>query len=90
VEIGRPCFGRPLVEQPQEAAAALDQGGERGRLHEDIATPSKGSVMKFGIHDPSWLFGHEPCEIFEGVKAKAQWAEDWSGPLGPDGRATAI
>lgn len=32
--------------------------------------------MKFGIHNPSWLFGAEPAEIFEAVKAKAQWAED--------------
>jgi alkanesulfonate monooxygenase SsuD/methylene tetrahydromethanopterin reductase-like flavin-dependent oxidoreductase (luciferase family) len=32
--------------------------------------------MKFGIHNASWLFGGEPEEIFESVKAKAQWAED--------------
>ena len=32
--------------------------------------------MKFGIHNPSWLFGPDPAEIFESVKAKAQWAED--------------
>jgi F420-dependent oxidoreductase-like protein len=31
--------------------------------------------MKFGIHNPSWLFGPDPAEAFEGVKAKAQWAE---------------
>src|SRR5262245_24510809 len=31
--------------------------------------------MKFGIHNPSWLFGSDPAEIFEAVKAKAQWAE---------------
>ncbi|MEA2727817.1 MAG: hypothetical protein QOF70_2292 [Acetobacteraceae bacterium] len=32
--------------------------------------------MKFGIHNPSWLFGGDPAGIFESVKAKAQWAED--------------
>lgn len=31
--------------------------------------------MKFGIHNPSWLYGNDPHEMFEGVKAKAQWAE---------------
>lgn len=31
--------------------------------------------MKFGIHNPSWLFGDDPYEAFEGVKKKAQWAE---------------
>jgi F420-dependent oxidoreductase-like protein len=32
--------------------------------------------MKFGIHNPSWLFGSDPAEIFEAVGAKARWAED--------------
>jgi F420-dependent oxidoreductase-like protein len=32
--------------------------------------------MRFGIHNPSWLFGPDPAEAFEGVKAKAQWAEN--------------
>ena len=27
--------------------------------------------MKFGIHNPSWLFGTEPDGIFDAVKAKA-------------------
>jgi F420-dependent oxidoreductase-like protein len=31
--------------------------------------------MKFGIHNPSWIFGPDATEAFEGVKAKAQWAE---------------
>ncbi len=31
--------------------------------------------MKFGIHNPSWLFGPDPHEIFEALKKKAQWAE---------------
>jgi F420-dependent oxidoreductase-like protein len=31
--------------------------------------------MKFGIHNPSWVFGSDPAEAFEAVKAKAQWAE---------------
>lgn len=31
--------------------------------------------MKFGIHNPSWVYGPDPAEAFEGVKAKAQWAE---------------
>jgi F420-dependent oxidoreductase-like protein len=32
-------------------------------------------IMKFGIHNPSWVFGPDPAAAFEGVKAKAQWAE---------------
>ncbi len=31
--------------------------------------------MKFGIHNPSWLFGSGPDAIFEAVKEKAQRAE---------------
>ena len=31
--------------------------------------------MKFGIHNPSWLFEGGPHEVFEGVKKKARWAE---------------
>ena len=31
--------------------------------------------MKFGIHNPSWLFGPDPYEMFEALKKKAQWAE---------------
>ena len=31
--------------------------------------------MKFGIHNPSWLFGPNPYEMFEAVKQKAQWSE---------------
>jgi F420-dependent oxidoreductase-like protein len=31
--------------------------------------------MKFGIHNPSWLFGPDPYDMFEAVKRKAQWAE---------------
>src|SRR5260370_34630483 len=32
--------------------------------------------MKFGIHNPSWVFGPDPTEAFEGVNVKAQWAEN--------------
>ena len=32
--------------------------------------------MKFGIHNPSWVFASDPAGIFDSVKAKAQWAED--------------
>jgi F420-dependent oxidoreductase-like protein len=31
--------------------------------------------MKFGIHNPSWMFGQDPYEMFEALKKKAQWAE---------------
>src|ERR1700690_814758 len=31
--------------------------------------------MKFGIHNPSWVYGGNPAEAFDGLKAKAQWAE---------------
>lgn len=37
--------------------------------------------MKFGIHNPSWLFGEDPYDMFEAVKQKAVWCEahgfDW-------------
>jgi F420-dependent oxidoreductase-like protein len=32
--------------------------------------------MRFGIHNPSWVFGSDPAEAFEGVKTKAVWAEN--------------
>jgi len=32
--------------------------------------------MKFGIHNPSWLFGSSPHEMFEELKKKAVWAEE--------------
>jgi len=32
--------------------------------------------MKFGVHNPSWVYGPDPAEAFDGVKAKAQWAEN--------------
>jgi F420-dependent oxidoreductase-like protein len=31
--------------------------------------------MKFGVHNPSWMFGTDPAGIFDAVTAKAQWAE---------------
>jgi F420-dependent oxidoreductase-like protein len=32
--------------------------------------------MKFGVHNSYWMFGPDPAEAFEAVKAKAQWAEN--------------
>ena len=32
--------------------------------------------MKFGIHNPSWLFGPDPTDVFGAVEAKARWAEN--------------
>jgi F420-dependent oxidoreductase-like protein len=32
--------------------------------------------MKFGIHHPSWRYPGEAADIFDGVKAKAIWAEE--------------
>src|SRR6201989_2259656 len=32
--------------------------------------------MKFGVHNPSWVYGPEAAEAFEGIKSKAQWAEN--------------
>src|SRR5882724_6880041 len=34
------------------------------------------SVMRFGIHNSSWLDTPDPAEAFEAVKVKAQWAEN--------------
>jgi F420-dependent oxidoreductase-like protein len=32
--------------------------------------------MKFGIHHPSWVYGADPYEMFEGLKGTAQWADE--------------
>ena len=32
--------------------------------------------MQFGVHNPSWVYGPDPSKAFEGLKAKAQWAEN--------------
>jgi hypothetical protein len=32
--------------------------------------------MKFGVHNRSWVYGPDPTQAFEGIKAKAQWAEN--------------
>jgi F420-dependent oxidoreductase-like protein len=31
--------------------------------------------MRFGIHNPSWLYGADPYQMFEELKRKARWAE---------------
>jgi F420-dependent oxidoreductase-like protein len=31
--------------------------------------------MNFGIHNPSWVFGSDPYQMFEALKEKAQWVE---------------
>jgi F420-dependent oxidoreductase-like protein len=31
--------------------------------------------MKFGIHNPSWMYGKDPYGMFDALKQKAQWAE---------------
>src|SRR5262249_34540407 len=33
-------------------------------------------LMQFGVHNPSWVYGPEPMDIFDGIRAKAQWAEN--------------
>jgi len=33
-------------------------------------------MMKFGIHNPSFVFGTDPYGAFDGLKAKALWAEN--------------
>ena len=32
--------------------------------------------MKFGIHNPSWVYDADPAAAFDALKAKAQWAEN--------------
>jgi alkanesulfonate monooxygenase SsuD/methylene tetrahydromethanopterin reductase-like flavin-dependent oxidoreductase (luciferase family) len=32
--------------------------------------------MKFGVHSPSWVYNPDPAEMFDRIKAKAQWAEN--------------
>jgi F420-dependent oxidoreductase-like protein len=49
----------------------------RGRTYEILLNQETGAAtMKFGIHNPSWMYGPEPAEAFERVKGKAQWAEN--------------
>jgi hypothetical protein len=31
--------------------------------------------MQFGVHNPSWMYGPDPPDIFDGIKVKAQFAE---------------
>jgi hypothetical protein len=42
----------------------------------DITMTTEIPSMRFGIHNPSWLFSPDPAEIFEAVSAKARWAEE--------------
>ena len=47
-----------------------------GRVASPPVGARKGLIsMKFGIHNPSWVYSANPGEAFEGLKAKAQWAE---------------
>ena len=50
--------------------------------------------MKFGLHNPSWLFGADPAEIFPRVTAERLWAEQQRLCLvlgdGPHDRDTAL
>jgi F420-dependent oxidoreductase-like protein len=52
----------------------------RDRITPTLGTPTtvleSPAAMRFGIHNPSWVFGPDPADAFEAVKAKAQWAED--------------
>jgi hypothetical protein len=32
--------------------------------------------MKFGIHNPSWVYGSDPADAFEAVKAEGAMDED--------------
>ena len=65
----------------RRSAAAMRQW--KGRIPIDAGCPAyrhwpqqhESDIMKFGIHNPSWLFGTDPGGIFDAVKAKAQWAE---------------
>src|SRR5215831_11530999 len=41
-----------------------------------LARKNRSDFMKFGIHNPSWVYGSDPAEAFQAIKAKAQWAEN--------------
>ena len=32
--------------------------------------------MKFGIHNPSWVYGADPAGAFDALRSKAQWTEN--------------
>jgi F420-dependent oxidoreductase-like protein len=54
-----------------------DDGGlENGPVEDQINRQDGALSMKFGIHNPSWVYGPDPAAAFEGVKAKVQWAEN--------------
>jgi len=48
--------------------------GREGDVGASVET--RETLMKFGIHNPSWFYGPDPAEAFEAVKAKAQRAEN--------------
>jgi len=69
----RTIWGKPFRPTPNDNDVAASD--KLPRICE--AQIKTGAIsMKFGIHNPSWVFSPDPTEAFEMVKAKAQWAEN--------------
>jgi Luciferase-like monooxygenase len=67
------CPGRPTIR-----VGPVDQAVTRATRSAEIAIQANGrnGSMKFGIHNPSWVYGPDPTQAFDALKAKAQWAEN--------------
>src|SRR5256885_14816431 len=63
----RQCDGWACLEWEQSLG--------RSRRHSSVQAEQELWLMKFGIHNSSWLDAPDPAEAFEAVKAKAQWGE---------------
>jgi hypothetical protein len=59
------------IIHPSQEALGFDRRWDGVRSSERERT-----VMKFGVHNPSWVYGPNAAMAFEWVKTKAQWAEN--------------
>ena len=73
-------LGRVLADLADRGNAAIRErcSAASGKVGSYLyGADETGAIsMKFGIQNPSRVFGPDPTEAFEGVKAKAQWAEN--------------
>jgi hypothetical protein len=78
------CFDLGWTERMKYSSAVIVTalgvarfpGHVRHRRARGTRERNERSVIRFGIHNSSWLDSPDPAEAFEAVKAKAQWAED--------------
>jgi Aldehyde dehydrogenase family len=78
-ETRNPATGEILAHVAEGDAEDIDRAVAAAREAADDRcliglNRTQGPFMKFGIHNPSFVFGPDPADAFEGLKAKAQWA----------------